>query len=137
MRKCFFGDFLSPDYSKTNCYEKLLKNLSFKVDFKMQFPSLINTFNRDTLLQSTQSSRYCIGALDVKKRFKPQVRHQNEVMTKICLWRLLLSRFEEILKNLSIGLDFKLQFPPLILTHILTRNLSGVRSQVAILTEGL
>ena len=71
-----------------------------------------------------QCSWQCFCLLDVRAEFKPQVRNQNE-NTKIFFRRLTLSRFlakilrvntiamKKILKNLSLGIDVKLQVPPL------------------------
>ena len=99
--------------------------------------------------KSPWSSRQCVGLLDVRPEFKPQIRHHNENM-KLFLRPFHLCSFlaknlrvnkpamNKLLKkkNLSFAVDFKLQVPPL-LQKMNAHNLSGVKSQVAFLTEGL
>ena len=86
------------------------------------------------------SSRQCVGLLDEKPGSESQGRHQNEIR-KVFLRRFPLSRFlaktlrinkiaiKSFSKNLSFGVDFKLQDPPL-MYKINTHNIRGVRNQV-------
>ena len=81
--------------------------------------SVSNNSRLDGRLKSPWSSRWCVGLLDEKPGFEPQVRHQNEIR-KVFLRRFPLSRFlanaprvnkiamKSFSKNLSFGVDFKL-----------------------------
>ena len=88
------------------------------------------------------------GLLDAKAWVRIPVQSSKMKYKKIFLRRLPLSRFlaktlrvnktamKKFLKTLSFGVDVKLQVPPLTY-KINAHNMSGVRSQAVILTEGL
>ena len=67
-----------------------------------------------------RSSRQCVGLLNEKPGFEPQIRHQNKIQKVFFFWRFPLSRFlaktlgvnkiamKSFTKHLSFGVDFKL-----------------------------
>ena len=68
--------------------------------------------------------------------FEPQARHQNKIQKVFLLSRFLAKilkvnkiAVKSFLKNLSFGVDFKLQIPPL-MYKINKHNISDVRNQV-------
>ena len=78
--------------------------------------------------KSPWSSRQCVGLLKEKPEFEPQARHQNKIR-KLFIRRFPPSRFlaktlrvnkiamNSFLKNLSFGVDCKMQVPPLTYKH--------------------
>ena len=89
---------------------------------------------------SPQSSRQCVGLLDVKAGLEHQIRHQNKIQ-KVFLRQFPLSGFlakplrvnkiamKSSSKNLLFEVDFKLQVRQL-MYKINTHNISGVRNKV-------
>ena len=83
----------------------------------------------------------CVDLLDVRPGFKPQVRllQQNEIRKHISqatcsqqTYRKSSERKNKIFmkkfhKNLLLGVDFKLQIPPVMYT-IKAHNISGLRN---------
>ena len=106
----------------------------------------ISSKNSESKLNETVSqkksrwcSRQCVGLLDEKPGFESQARDQNKIQ-KVFLRRFPISRFlaktlsvnkiaMKSFLNLSFGVDFKLQIPPL-MYKINTHSINGVRNQV-------
>ena len=83
-------------------------------------------------LKSPWSSMQCVGLLDAKDWVRIPCQsskmQQNFESKKPAL--------KKFLKNLSFGVDIELQVPPFTY-KIKAHNMSGVRSQAIILTDGL
>ena len=115
--------------------KKFLKNLSFGVDVKLQVPPLTYKINAHVCIYvcwlirrlsqgssprpniKTKYKKYFFSAISFQ-----QISGKNSVKVN----KIAMKSFS---KNISLGVDYKLQVPPL-MYKINKHNVSGVRNQV-------